>query len=160
MKKILIFLIVVILISSPISVFANQNDLPNVNLSPVSFFYPLKRIYEKAIIRFYFNSNRKVDYYKSLVQERLAELNYVVEKEYLSEVEKSSQRFSYQVGSLTDFIVDKKFVNMNADLGNLFKKDRVILERLRDNYPANSSFWMLIQHSINSIDINQQKLKS
>ena len=92
------------------------------------------------------------------MQTRLAELKYVVDKDYLDQVERSTQRVSYQVGVVTDYVIFKKINNKKQNLADLFKEDKIILEKLRDKYPANSSYWMLVQHVINSIDINLQKI--
>lgn len=159
MKKLVYFLLIggiIVYATSPL--YANQIDLPSVKITPESFYYPLKRISEKIKVNLYIDSSSKADYYKDLVQIRLAELKYVVDKDYLDQVERSTQRLSYQVGILTDHIVAKKLNIKKQILDDLYQKDKVILQQLRDKYPANSSFWMLVQHSINSIDLNLQKL--
>lgn len=158
--RMLLFLLLVIGIITYLSfpIYAKQSDLPSVQLTPDSFYYPLKRLYEKIIVNFYVDSNSKSDYYKDLVQNRMAELKYAVDKNYLDLVEMSTQRVSYQVGVLTDYVAEKELNNKKPGLIDLYKKDKIILEKLRDQYPANSSFWMLVQHIINSIDINLQKL--
>ncbi|TSC88549.1 MAG: Uncharacterized protein G01um10147_45 [Microgenomates group bacterium Gr01-1014_7] len=160
MKKIpLLFLLTsVIIVYAAFPVYANQPDLPPVKITPESFYYPLKRITEKIKVNLYIDSNSKAGYYKDLVQTRMAELKYIVDKDYLDQVEKSTQRVSYQVGVLTDYVAGKKLNNNRQSLADLYKEDKIILEKLRDKYPANSSFWMLVQHVINSIDINLQKL--
>ena len=91
----------------------------------------------------------------------MSELKNVVDGNLLGEVEQSAQRFSYQVGVLSDFlaangtsVVDKKSKNIEI-LNEL--KDPLI--KLRDKHKYDSSYWMLIQHSIDSIDLNLQKLK-
>lgn len=138
--------------------YANQSNLPAVKITPDSFYYPFKRFSEKIIVNFYIDADSKTEYYKDLAQKRMAELKYVVDKDYLDQVEKSTQRVTYQVGVLTDHVAGKKLNNKKENLANLYKEDKIILEKLRDKYPANSSFWMLVQHVINSIDINLQKL--
>lgn len=160
MKKLLSYFLLIsgILIYVTFPVYGNQSDLPSVKITPESFYYPLKRLTEKLIVNFYINPESKADFYSNLVQTRLAELKYIVDKDYLDQVERSTQRLSYQVGILTDYSVSKKLDHKRQEIKDLFKKDQAILEQLRDKYPANSSFWMLIQHSFNSIDLNLQKL--
>lgn len=157
MKKALSLAMLVVFLFLPFSVYADKSDLPSVKITPDSFYYPLKRISEKVIVYFYFDSNKKADYYRNLVQERLAELKYIVDKDFKDQVEKSTQRVSYQVGVLTDYVLEEKLDNKKQDAIGLYKEDKIILEKLRDKYPENSSFWMLVQHVINSIDINLQK---
>lgn len=131
--------------------------LPEVKIPPGYFLYNFERLIEKAQVNFYISPDSKVDFYKNLLQKRLAELIYIVDHGYLDEVEKSSQRVSYQVGILTDFVVSHKLNNKESAIKNLYNDDKRILEKLRDKYHSNSSFWMLIQHVINSIDFNSQK---
>jgi len=152
-------LIVIFFLATVVQAKDEQTSaLPDVRIPPESFYYPIIRIIEKAQVNFYLNSDSKADFYKNLVQKRVAELKHVVDNSYLDQIERSSQRVSYQVGILTDYIVSKNLNSKKSSIIDLYKKDKIILEKLRDKYPANSSFWMLIQHIINSIDINLQKL--
>lgn len=143
-------------------VFADNSaglNLPNTKINPGSFYYPVKRILEKGLERLQFSSGQKIAFYKSQLKTRLAELNYVVEKKLLSEVQSASERFAYTAGILTEEIVKQ---NKPADKENLikeFEKFSPFLDKLRDVYPANSSFWMLIQHDINSLKILSERLK-
>lgn len=140
-------------------VYAQQSrELPNIVIQPGMFIYPLMRLEEKFLEKFQFNSGAKEKYYQDLVQKRLAELKFVIDNNYLDEVEKSSQRVSYQVGILTDYIVREKLDSNKSTVIDLYNKDKLILEKLRDKYHSNSSFWLLVQHIINSLDINLQKL--
>ena len=132
--------------------------LPSVSLQPGMTYYPAKRLFEKFMEKLQFSSDAKEKYYYDLLGVRLSELNNIVEKDNRNEVEKSTQRVSYQVGVLTDYIVEKRLDNKKQQVINLYKSYRIILEKLRDKYPANSSYWMLVQHIINSIDINLKKL--
>lgn len=153
----LVFLISCISIFPPFFVHANSTDLPLVSIPPGSFYYSFKRLSEKIMVNFYINPESKMNYYKDLFQNRIAELQYIIDKKYLDQVEQSTQRVSYEVGILTDYVVAEKLNSQKKNLVDLFKGDKIILEKLRDKYPANSSFWMLVQHSINSIDLNLQK---
>lgn len=132
-------------------------SLPEVKIPPGYFLYNFERLIEKAQVNFYISSDSKADFYKNLLQKRLAELIYIVDHGYLDEVEKSSQRVSYQVGILSDYIKNKNLNNKKNSIQKIYQEDKVVLEKLRDKYQANTSFWMLIQHVINSIDLNSQK---
>lgn len=138
--------------------YAQELDrLPEVKIPPGYFLYNFERIIEKVQVNFYISPDSKVDFYKNLLQKRLAELKYVVDHGYLDEVEKSSQRVSYQVGILSDYIKNKNLNSKKDSIHKLYQESKVVLEKLRDKYQANTSFWMLIQHVINSIDFNSQK---
>lgn len=131
--------------------------LPEVKIPPGYFLYNFERIIEKMQVSFYISPDSKADFYKNLLQKRLAELKYIVDHGYLDEVEKSSQRVSYQVGILSDYIKNENLKSKKDSIHKLYQENKVILEMLRDKYQANTSFWMLIQHVINSIDLNSQK---
>ncbi|OGE72387.1 hypothetical protein A3H40_04045 [Candidatus Daviesbacteria bacterium RIFCSPLOWO2_02_FULL_38_15] len=156
--KVILLVIIFVFVSNLSLVYGQQDiNLPSVSIQPSMTYYPVKRLFEKFMEKLQFTNETKEKYYEDLVQTRLAELKYVVDKDYLDQVEKSTQRVSYQVGVLTDYVVSKKLNDKKQSIADLYKKDKIILEKLRDKYPANSGFWMLIQHIINSIDINLQK---
>ena len=56
-------------------------------------------------------------------------------------------------------IVEKKKIDEKKKLIKIFEKYSKLLANLRDKYPANSSFWMLVQHDINSLSILSERLK-
>ncbi|MBI3103887.1 hypothetical protein HYZ05_03020 [Candidatus Daviesbacteria bacterium] len=134
-------------------------SLPNTKINPGSFYYPVKRLWEKAQAKLQFSKQAKINFYQAQLKARLAELNYVIEKKLLSEVQTSSERFAYQAGILTEELIKQ---NNSTDKENLikeFEQFSPFLDKLRDVYPANSSFWMLIQHDINSLKILSERLK-
>lgn len=143
------------------NVLAAELSLPNTIINPDNYlFYSIKRLIEKSTIFLKFTKDSKIDYYHSLINKRAAELKYVVELDLLSEIERATQRFSYQVGILSDYISNTSDLkNRRQSISDFLKSYKGLLENLRDKYPANSSYWMLVQHSINSIDLNLEKLK-
>lgn len=159
-KKIVfsIFIIIFVIFQPLITVAEEETiTVKNETINPGSFYYSFKRLWEKGLEKLQFSKQSKIHFYQSQLQTRLAELNYVVENRLLSEVQTSSERFAYQAGILTEEIVRK-----NEDKENLikeFQKMQKFLDKLRDKYPANSSFWMLIQHDINSLSILSERLK-
>lgn len=156
--EIILSIIIFVFLTNLSLVYGQQGiNLPSVFIQPSMTYYPVKRLFENLMEKFQFTNENKEKYYEDLLQKRLAELKYVVDRDYLDQVEKSTQRVSYRVGILTDYVVRKKLNNKKQHLVDLYKEDKMILEKLRDKYPSNSSYWMLVQHIINSIDINQQK---
>lgn len=139
--------------------YANGDNLSKPWITPESFYYPFKRIYEKALLTLNFSSNSKIEYNRNVYKERLAELNYVANSRLLGVFETSSNRFSAQAGTLTDNVLSLKMDSHKKDIIKLFNESKATLEKMRDLYPANSSYWMLIQHSINSLELNSEKLK-
>lgn len=134
-------------------------NLPNTKINPGSFYYPFKRILEKGWERLQFSEAQKIAFYKSQLKVRLAELNYVVEKKLLSEVQTSSERFAYTAGILAEELIRQNKAADKESVIREFEQFTPFLDKLRDVYPANSSFWMLIQHDINSLKILSGTLK-
>lgn len=139
--------------------FADEGNLnlPSTTINPGSFYYPFKRLWEKGRERLSFSKQSKITFLKSQLRTRLAELEFVVEKKLLSEVQTSSQRFAYYAGVLTEELIKED--NNKKQTIEEFNKFSKFLEKLRDNYPANSSFWMLVQHDINTLRILSDQLK-
>lgn len=136
----------------------NQLELPKTAVNPGSFYYPVKRLWEKGREKLLFSEQSKVTFHESLLKTRLAELNYVVEKNLLSVVQTSSERFAYQAGILSE-VIKKQTVKDREGTIKTFQSYNLLLEKLRDKYKANTSFWMLIQHDINSLNILSDQLK-
>lgn len=149
------------LIFAQTQALATELDLPNVVIGPDKYlFFSVKRLFEKVIVVTKLSKESKANYFKDLTLKRVAELRFVVENKLLGEVERASQRVAYQIGILTDYInTDKDLEARSVAVKDLFESYITFLERLRDEYPANSSYWLLIQQDIDSINLNLQKLK-
>lgn len=147
------------LYGNPIFAFDESLNLPSTVINPDSFYYPLKRAWEKLREKFVFSTKDKIKYENLLVKNRLAELKFVVENKILSEIQHGSERFAYSAGILTDAAVKDGAKRTKENITEDFKRYNPLLEKLRDNYPANSSFWMLLQHDINSLQILSERLK-
>lgn len=163
LKIALLFLSLTILFSSPLSlIFAEEDgqvELVKTAVNPGSFYYPYKRLVEKIKERLVFSQEQKMSLYTSLLKIRLSELNFVASNKVLSEIQKSSERFSFQAGVLAQEVINQNKINEKIELVKKFDKYTKFLASLRDQYPANSSFWMLIQHDINTLNILSERLK-
>ena len=126
---------------------------------PGSFYYPFKRVLEKVEEKLQFSGQSKISFYESLLKTRLTELNYVVEKRFLSEVQTSSERFAYQAGILSEELIKQSKVKDKERFIKEFEQYKKFLPNLRDKFEANSSFWMLVQHDINTLNILSDQLK-
>lgn len=162
-KQVLIlFFVILIAFFSPINALAAELNLPKTTINPDSYLlFNLKRLIEKGELFIKFSKESKMNFYKDLTLSRLSELKYVIENKLLGEVEKSTQRLSYQIGVLSDYTNINRTELSKAIPGTkeLLTNYKIILANLRDQYPANSSYWLLVQHTINSIDLNLEKLK-
>lgn len=158
-KKTILILALFFIFWSPLIVIAQGNGitLKNESINPGSFYYSFKRLWEKGLERLQFSKQSKVHFYQSQMLTRLAELKFVVENKILSEIQTSSQRFAYTAGILTNEVIKDNVDKKNT--AEQFQNMQKILSKLRDNYPANSSYWMLVQHDINSLNILKEGLK-
>lgn len=140
---------------------SNGNDklsLPDPRIHPGTIYYPVKRLFEKFVTSLKLTSQSKINYSEFLLKLRLSELEYVVDNKLLGEVETSSQRVSYQASVLSDLAKDSQ-EDKKKRIKQELKTFATYLNDLRDKYPANSSFWLLIQHSINSLNSYSENLR-
>lgn len=128
-------------------------------INPGSIYYPLKRVWENIRERFVFSSGDKAEFYGDLLEVRLSELEYVTRNKILEEFERSSHRFSYQAGELVNTQSGSGKKEVNEEIMKQFTSYNQLLEELRDLYPANSSYWLLIQQNIDTLKILSDKLK-
>lgn len=158
MKKIIILML--LLISTQVTHAAEPEklNLPTQVVNPGDFYYQPIRLWEKITEKFQFGNDAKFKYLNSLIDKRMSELNFVVKNKRLDEVQRSSQRLAYQVGTLTDLLVQKGDKQAKDQLKTRINSFIPALSELRDNFPANSSFWMLVQHDINSVKEYADKL--
>lgn len=136
----------------------DELNLPKQIVNPGDFYYPAKRLWEKIRERLNFNNEVKYGYYKSLSEFRMSELGFVVKNKRLGEVERASQRFAFYAGTLTEHLMKYGTKGQKDEIRSKFKSFVTPLDELRDNFPANSSFWMLVQHDINSLKEYSEKL--
>lgn len=132
-------------------------ELPKSVINPGSFYYPFKRFWEKGLEKIQFSDNSRISLGKSLLKTRLAELKNIVDNEILSEVQRSSERFAYQAGVLTQLVT--KNDDEKKKIIEAFNEYTKFLEKLKIKFPADSSFRMLIQHDINTLEILSNSLK-
>lgn len=165
MKKLFIliafFLILVTVLPVRDLTLANELDklnLPKATLNPGDFYYPVKRLWEKLMQKLQFNEEAKIKSYTSLVDLRMSELDYVIKTQRLGELERATQRFSFQLGVLSEYLIRIKSQDKKVQVASKLESFIAPLEELRDKFPANSSFWMLIQHDINSAKQYLEKL--
>ena len=158
MKK--VFVIIFLLFSVQLT-FASEIEnlkLPTQAINPGDFYYLPVRLWEKIAEKFQFDSNSKFKYSSTLIDKRMSELGFVVKNQRLGEVQKSSERLAYEVGTLTDLLIKEKDAQKKGQLNKKINSFFPALAELRDNYPANSSFWMLVQHDINALKEYSEKL--
>jgi hypothetical protein len=125
---------------------------------PGSTGYALKRLKEKATEFFKFSKDSKYSYKKELLARRVSEYVSLVEKKEQSQISNASQRLAFQAGVLAENSIQEP-KETKDEIINLFKKYIPILEKMRDNFPANTPFWLLSQQDIDTMNILTDKLK-
>lgn len=125
---------------------------------PSSPSYSFKRIKEKGLMAVKISTNSKYKYSLVLLEKRLSELVSLVDVKDPNLIPGASQRFSYQSGILADLNSKLKESN-KEDIKNRFESYKKVLSELRDNYPANSAHWLLIQQNIDTLNILFDKMK-
>ena len=165
MSKAFIFILSIILIFityvlPPSIPFASENNLSIKReiINPGSFYYSFKRVWEKFALIILFWPQSKQNYQSYLLDVRMSEFKKIAEEKNLDEFQKASERLSYQAGVLTDQIENSKNKQDKQQLKDKFRSLSKILPELRDLYPANSSFWLLVQQNIDTLKILSDRL--
>lgn len=120
--------------------------------------YPAKRLKEKVIEVTKITNKSKSAYRQILLEKRLSELISLIENKNQNEIANSTQRFAYQAGKLAEGSYNDSSGRKNEIIA-LFEKYKPILEKMRDNFPANSPFWLLSQQDIDTLNILSDRLK-
>ncbi len=159
-----IFLAIVLfftLVISPVSAEHQSQGLATGSAERVEkLSNVIDRLGEKIQGFFKFSSEDKVSYQKELVERRFAELLFVIDNGQGDLIEEVSGRYATYVGKATDDLISKKVSSQSDEYLRMFEKHLKILPVLRDHFPANSGFWLLLQHDINTVQIFSDKIKS
>lgn len=156
----LVFILMGYMLIFPSSTVAQDySTISNQIVYPGTRFYPLKRVWEKIVYQLSSSPTQRVIYYDKLITTRFAELQYVTNNKLLGEVEKSSQRFNYTVGEFVKSVqkTEDKHINFSSYIKRFEEYSNHLLS-LRDLYPANSSYWLLIQQNIDTLKILSEQL--
>lgn len=163
MKNKILIAIVVLLFSlgNPVNVKAQSPqtfNLPVQQTLPGTSGYLFKRLKEKISGSFKFSATSKFMYRQILLEKRVSEFVSLVENKNQLQIADASQRLAYQSGVLAENSYNGSLEDRKLIIG-LFTKYKPILEKMRDNFSANSSFWLLSQQNIDTFNILSEKLK-
>lgn len=158
MKKFILLIFFFVIVQTTYAVEFENLNLPANYINPGDFYYLPARLWEKITEKFQFNNNSKFNYSNSLIDKRVSELGFVVKNRRLGEVQRSSERLAYEVGTLTDLLIKEGNAQKKEQLKKKIDGFFPALAELRDNFAANTSFWMLVQHDINSLKEYSEKL--
>ncbi|SRR4030066_1144413 len=127
----------------------SQNDMKNYGfggyekLNPDSLLYIFKRVDEKVDYFFINNKEKKSEYYKNILGKRYKELVYIINVEKTGFLEETASRYISLVEQMKS---DDVYSLSNEEV----KQRILILEKLRDNYPSNTPYWLIIQQAIDT----------
>lgn len=124
------------------------------------FSYMVKRFKEKAGLFFQITPVRKTGYLQKLLEVRLAELQYTVEKKDVAHIEKVSQRYETTAGLLAEYLVAKKMVSKKAEVTRIFQKHSQEINQLIDVFPFDTAERRLVINDVNSLNIYMEMLSA
>ena len=153
-------LLIALLLLFPVVIHAQEPDL-NLNperINPGSSLFVVKRLTEKIQGIIISSQEKKVTFHDNLVRKRLSELNYLVENKKITPIEQASYRLSAQAGVFTDELLKLNKKEDNEKTLKWFSLYKTKLGQLRDNFPANSSNWLLLQQNIDTFQILSEKI--
>lgn len=131
---------------------------PEEKIIPGNSLYPMKRFWEKLRLTINFSEDSKIKFQKTLLIRRLSELNTLVEGGNKDQLEKASQRFSYEAGVLKQR-TQKNPEKYKTEVLSQYETIVPFLENLRDRFKANSTYWLSLQQNIDTLNILAQELK-
>lgn len=156
-----VFSVFALFLSIVPSVFAESPEsfglIPQKTL-PGSSGYVFKRMKEKVVEFFKFSKDSKYQYRKGLLERRVSEYVSLVEKNEQSQISNASQRLAFEAGILAEGAI-RESKDRKTEIVSLFEKYKPILGKMRDNFPANTPFWLLSQQDIDTMNILTEKLK-
>lgn len=143
------------------AIFAEDKFLiptENQKFYPDNPFYSAKRLWEKIAPKMLFFEDAKINYEKGLLNKRFSELKYVVENNLLDEIQRSSERFSYQAGVYAEKVKSLNDASSKKKVIEEFEKYASDAAILRGRVPE-GSFTRLIQYDIDSLSILSNQLR-
>lgn len=120
----------------------------------------VERLQEKITMWFKFSTDSKVKYYEYLTNKRLAEIVYSIENDNGDRTEETASRYQTNIGNFGNYVLAHRLVRNKQELVDVSANHFKTLENLRDHFPANSGWWLAIQHDVNTIKIFSDKLNS
>lgn len=124
------------------------------------FGYFVKRLKEKIkLLSLFTNPTAKADYDLVLVNKRLAELKYVVDKKDADKIEVSSQRYSSTVGDLTNVLTSNNNLKEQKEkVKDELSKHLPLIEKLRGAYDYPTAEWRFMKQDADYLEIYLSKL--
>jgi len=147
-----IFVLIILSLTLVSSQSANPND---------ELIFGLKRVQEKAFLKTISDPRQRVEYMRTLLENRLKELTSVVVNKKYDFVLKSALRYSTLAGQITELIEANNLKDLTESTKMQFNEHYKKLESLYVFYPKNipdNVEWKYIQDDYNYLKIYLDKL--
>ncbi len=119
-----------------------------------------EKIVEKITLATKFNNNDKANYYVYLADKRFSELLYVVGEKKIDLIEPTASRYTTYVDTASLYFINNKTVKEKTYLLNVYEEHRKSLDELIKQFPANSSYWLMMMNCINTLDQFSKEVKN
>lgn len=128
--------------------------------SPDSLFFGLKRLQEKAFMKFKGSPEEKINYMSTLLDYRLEELQKIIDNKSFSYMWTTSLRYSTLAGQITDLAVANNMKDKMAGIKKQFSEHKKVLYDLYVAYPKNTDNieYKYIEDDINYLNLYLEKL--
>lgn len=118
------------------------------------FKFILKRLGEKVRLGILsLSPGRKADYYKKVLDSRLAEMKYIVDNKDLNFIEKSSWRYSTIAGQYTEFVLKKDLIDKKKEAVDLLAEHLAVVERFQEAFDPTTAEWRLVKQDADYLKI-------
>lgn len=109
--------------------------------------FAFKRLKEKVVlVLLTFMPAKKLDYQLSLVNERLAELKYIVDHKDITNIETVSERYFTTAGQTTAYANAKKLDQQKPKIIETLTQHLGVLEQLKSTYDMGTAEWRFLEH--------------
>ena len=124
------------------------------------FAYLQKRLGEKIKLSFLsLFAGKKENFYEEMVNRRLAELKYVIEKPDMNNFEHATTRYSTTVGYWVEYIEKKKLNDQKQPAADMLLSHIPVMEQLMAKYDPTTAEWRFIKHDLDYLNIYISKMK-
>lgn len=166
LKIVLVLLLVVTSVNFPKLVYSGDSvKVPDLNSKveqnpsdPGTISFLIIRLFEKVSEKILFMDDSKINFSKKILNKRFSELVYLAEKKDTEQIQKSSERFAYQSGILTE-LVKNQSPSEKEKVVSLFNSYKDDLNKIKHNYEQDSGYWILMLHDINTLSFLTARLE-
>jgi len=128
------------------------------NAQPSSSLYLIKRAQENIILLTKIAPVAKVDYYEYLLNERLGEIQYIMNSHQYALIVSTALRYATTAGKLTEFASKNNLKNKTQEITKEFMEHKKILNTLSQQFPGASDRWKYVVDDENYLDTYVKEL--